>query len=227
MWYLLKTEFDYNKTAFLGALAFIIPICVLELLLEDLPHFYIIFPMLWSGMFWNMVRNKEVREFSLVRLPLSRRQLGAARLLMIILPALIILGCYASIHFMFRFRGSANYPVSTINLVAYFGLTLFVFSSYFIIRDLTLVFVRTNRFFRLTKDQLKIILFFVLLSLNVLFAFTFTLNSHSQSFDSVFNFFFRDSPFSDINNVLRFSAISLALAALTIVSYNSRKEYLE
>jgi hypothetical protein len=115
MWRLLKTEFDYNKSAFWGALAFVIPICVLESLLEDLPHFYIIFPLLWSGMFWNMVRNKEVREFSLVRLPLSRCQMGVARMLMIILPALIIVASYELIHFIFRFRGSANYPVSTIN----------------------------------------------------------------------------------------------------------------
>jgi len=227
MWRLLKTEFDYNKSAFGGALAGVIPICILEWLLEDLPSFYVIFPMLWYGMFWVMIRNKEVREYCLVSLPLSRFKLGLARILMIILPSLVILVFYELIHFIFNFRGSVNYPVSNINLVVYFGMTLFVFSSYFIIRDVTLFFLRTNKFFRLTKNQMKTILVFVLLLLNLLFAFTFTINSRSQSFDRVFKFFFLDNPFSDVNNVIRFSAITLALAILSIASYCRRKAYLE
>jgi len=225
MWRLLKTEFDYNKSAFWGALAGVIPICVLESLLEDLPSFYVIFPMLWYGMFWIMIRNKEVREFYLVHLPLSRCKLGLARILIIILSSLLVLTFYELIHFIFNFRGSVNYPVSRINLVIYFAIVLFVFSVYLIIRDSTLFFLRTNRFFRLTKNQAKTILSFALLLLNVLFAFTFI--SRSPLFDKAFRFLFHDNPFSDINNVIRFSVISLALAVLSIVSYCRRKAYLE
>jgi hypothetical protein len=225
MWRLLKTEFDYNKSAFGGALAGVIPICVLEWLLEDLPSFYIIFPMLWYGMFWIMIRNKEVREYCLVSLPLSRCKLGLARILMIILPSLVILVFYELIHFIFNFRGSVNYPVSRINLVIYFAIVLFVFSVYLIIRDSMLFFLRTNKFFRLTKNQAKTILSFALLLLNVLGAFA--LVARPALIDKVLKFFIHDNPFAEVNNVIRFSAISLTLAVLSIASYNRRKAYLE
>ena len=225
MWRLLKTEFDYNKSAFWGALAGVIPICVLEWLLEDLPSFYVIFPMLWYGMFWIMIRNKEVREYYLVSLPLSRCKLGLARILIIILSSLLVLTFYELIHFIFNFRGSVNYPVSRINLVVYFATVLFVFSVYLIIRDSTLFFLRTNKFFRLTKNQAKTILSFALLLLNVLFVFTFI--SRSAWFDKVFKIIIHDNPFAEVNNVIRFSAISLALAILSIASYCRRKAYLE
>ncbi len=225
MWQLLKTEFSYNRTVFLAVLAFVIPICVLEAMLEDLPSFYVIFPMLWSGMFWNTLRNKEIREFSLVRLPLSRCQLGVARMLKIILPALVTVAGYELIHFLFGFRGSANYPVSNKNLVVYFVIVMFIFSAYFIIRDITLFFLRSNRFFKLTKERSKTILILVTIVLNLLGIIAFI--ARPAIIGKIFEFFIHKHPFADVNNVIKFSAISLMLAALTIVSYNKRKEYLE
>jgi hypothetical protein len=225
MWQLLKTEFSYNQTAFLGALVFVISISILEAMLEDLPSFYIIFPMLWFGMFWIMIRNKEVREYYLVHLPLSRCQLGVARMLMIVLPALIIVACYELIHFIFRFRGSANYPISAKNLIVYFVILMFIFSIYLIIRDLTLFFLRSNRFFKLTKEHSKILLIFVTVALNVLGVFAFI--ARPTIIGKIFEFFIHDNPFADVNNVIRFSAICFALAVLSITSYCRRKAYHE
>jgi hypothetical protein len=225
MWQLLKSEFSYNRIAFLGVLAFVIPICMLESFLEDLPSFYIIFPMLWFGMFWIMIRNKEVRECYLVHVPLSRCKLGLARMLMIVLPALIIVACYESIHFIFRFRGSANYPVSNKNLVVYFAIVIFIFSAYFIIRDLTLFFLRSNRFFKLTKERSKILLILVTFALNLLGVFAFI--ARPVIIGKIFEFFIHSNPFADVNNVIKFSAICLTLAILSVASYNRRKAYLE
>ena len=225
MLHIFKAEFDYNKFAFLGALSFVIPICILEAMLDDLPNFYIIVPMFWIGLYWIMIRNKEIREYYIVHLPLSRCKLALARIGMIILYSLIILGFYKLIHFIFQYRGSANYPVSMKNLVVYFVIVLFIFSTYFIIRDLTLLFLRNNRFFKLTKEQSKTILLFSMILLNILGVFA--LIMRPTLIGKIFEYFIHDNPFADVNNVIRFSAISLALAVLSIASYNRRNAYLE
>ena len=168
MFLIFKAEFDYNKFAFLGALSFVIPICILEAMLEDLPKFYITVPMFWIGLFWIMIRNKETREFYFVHLPISRCKLALARIGMIVLFSLIIMTFYELIHFIFQFRGPANYPVGTRNLVVYFTIVLFIFSIYFIVRDFILFFLRSNRFFKLTKEQSKTILLFLMLLVNIL-----------------------------------------------------------
>ena len=43
----------------------------------------------------------------------------------------------------------------------------------------------------------------------------------------IFEFLIHDNPFSDVNNVIRFSAVSVVLAVLSIASYTRRKAYLE
>jgi hypothetical protein len=225
MFKIFKAEFDYNKFAFLGALSFVIPICILEAMLDDLPNFYIIVPMFWIGLYWIMIRNKETREFYFVHLPLSRCKLALVRIGMIILYSFIIIGFYELIHFIFQFRGSANYPVSIRNLVTYFAIVLFIFSTYFIVRDLILFFLRSNRFFKLKKEQSKTILLFAMLLVNILGVFALVVQP--TLIGKIFEFFIHDNPFADVNNVIRFSAISLALAFLSIVSYNRRKAYLE
>jgi hypothetical protein len=225
MFHIFKSEFNYNKFAFLGALSFVIPICILEAMLEDLPKFYIIVPMFWIGLFWIMIRNKETREFYFVHLPISRCKLAVTRIGMIVLYSLIIMTFYVLIRFIFRIRGTANYPVSAQNLVVYFAIVIFVFSVYFIIRDLTLFFLRSNQFFKLTKEQSKTILLFAMLLVNILGVFA--LIAQPTLIGKIFEFFIHDNPFADVNNVIRFSALSLALAALSIASYTRRKAYLE
>jgi hypothetical protein len=225
MFKIFKAEFDYNKFAFLGALSFVIPICILEAMLDDLPNFYIIVPMFWIGLYWIMIRNKETREFYFVHLPLSRCKLALVRIGMIILYSFIIIGFYELIHFIFQFRGSANYPVSIRNLVTYFAIVLFIFSTYFIVRDLILFFLRSNRFFKLKKEQSKTILLFAMLLVNILGVFALIIRP--ILIGKIFEIFIHDNPFADVNNVVRFSAISLALAVLSIASYTRRKAYLE
>ncbi len=225
MFHIFKAEFDYNKFVLFGTLAFVIPICILEAMLEDLPHFYIIIPIFWIAFFWIMIRNKEIREYYLVHLPLSRCKLALARIGMIILYSLIIMVFYGLIHFIFQFRGSANYPVSTKNLVVYFMIVIFIFSTYFIFRDITLFFLRTNRFFKLKKEQSTTILLFTMLLLNILGVFAFIMRP--PLIGKIFKFFIHDNLFADMNNVIKFSAISLALAVLSIASYSRRKAYLE
>jgi hypothetical protein len=225
MFYIFKVEFNYNKLALFGAISFVIPICILEAMLEDLPNFYIIVPMFWIGLYWIMIRNKEIREYYFVHLPLSRCKLALARVGVIISSSFITLGFYELIHFIFRFRGSANYPVSIKNLTVYFTIVLFIFSTYFIVRDFTLFFLRSNRFFKLTKEQSKTILLFAMLLVNILGVFA--LFVRPVLIGKIFEFFIHDNPFADVNNVIRFSAISLALAVLSIASYSKRKAYLE
>jgi len=225
MFKIFKAEFDYNKFAFLGALSFVIPICILEAMLDDLPNFYIIVPMFWIGLYWIIIRNKEIREYYFVHLPLSRCKLALARVGVIILSSIITLAFYELIHFIFRFRGSANYPVSIKNLTVYVTIVLFIFSTYFIVRDFTLFFLRSNRFFKLTKEQSKTILLFAMLLVNILGVFALVVQPTLVG--KIFEFFIHDNPFADVNNVIRFSAISLTLAALSIASYSRRKAYLE
>ena len=225
MFLIFKAEFDYNKFAFLGALSFVIPICILEGMLDDLPKFYIIIPMFWIGLFWIMTRNKETREFYFVHLPISRCKLALTRIGMIVLYSVIILAFYELIHFIFQFRGSANYPVGIRNLVVYFTIVLFIFSFYFIVRDFALVFLRNNRFFKLTKEQSKTILLFAMLLINILGVFALIIQP--VLIGKIFEFFIHDNPFADMNNVIKFSVISLALGVLSIASYSRRKAYLE
>jgi len=225
MFKIFKAEFDYNKFAFLGALSFVIPICILEAMLDDLPNFYIIVPMFWIGLYWIIIRNKEAREYYFVHLTISRCKLALARVAVIILSSFMTIGFYKLIHFIFQFRGPANYPVTIKNLTVYFTIVLFIFSVYFIIRDFTLLFLRSNRFFKLTKEQSKTILLFAMLLVNILGVFA--LIAQPSLIGKIFEFFIHDNPFADVNNVIRFSAVSVALAALSIASYSRRKAYLE
>lgn len=225
MFRIFKAEYSYNKFAFWGVLAFVIPICILEAMLADLPHFYIVIAMFWIGLYWTMTRNKEAREYHFIRLPLSRWKLGIARILILIGFVLAILAFYQLIHFIFQYRGSANYPISVKYLLFYLALVLFIFSLYFIVRDLALFFLRSNRFLRLSKEQSKTILLFTALVLNILGVFAFIMRP--TFIGKIFEFFIHDNPFADLSTVIKFAATSLALAALSIVTYNGKKTYLE
>lgn len=225
MFHIFKAEFDYNRYAFMGVLLIVIPICILEAMLEDLPRFYVTIPMFWIGLYWLMIRNKEIREYYFVQLPHSRCKLALARIGMIVLPSLVIMGFYELIHFIFQYRGPANYPVSIKNLVTFLAIILFIFSVYFIMRDFILFFLRSNRFFKLRKEQSKTILLFAMLAVNILGVFA--LIMRPALIGKVFEYFIHDNPFADVNNVIIFSAITLALAVLSVASYSRRKAYLE
>jgi hypothetical protein len=95
-----------------------------------------LFPLTVATIFQPLImRSIEKRERQQILLPLSIRQIAAARLLLVVVPALFYYGLYMILHLIF-IHFSPLWSHDIFDLLMFFGLILFGFSLYLILHDL-------------------------------------------------------------------------------------------
>lgn len=227
---ILKAEISYNRRIIIGFFSFL-PVSWLvslihleglfapvESLAPSYLMFWLMFIMLQS---WNSNRNKEIREFGQATLPLSRRKVAQARLMVVVLLALSMDGIYFVV--LKLIRPARVIDFSTVMLP--FTFILAMFSVYFMLRDRLLYFLRNNRISKITRERSFMIL--MLLNLIAVVAGFVAFMTRPKAIGTIIEFAIIHNPFSGEFSLERSFIVSVILAGLTIVTFNYRKSYLE
>ena len=131
MWEIIRAELRYCRFGYFIFFATIPLLVMLNVMSQDGERVYVIwFVMAMALNFWNAKRIKEKRDFQLAQLPVSRKDAGWARALMVVLLPAAYLALYALV------RGALARPgLSFSHLASMFALTVLVFALIFIFRD--------------------------------------------------------------------------------------------
>ena len=227
---ILKAEISYNRGVIIVFFSFLPVIWLLSLVhleslfapLESLAPSYLMFWVMFIMLQgWNSNRNKEIREFRQATLPLSRRKIAVARLMVVVLLSLSMITAYFSILKLIK-------PAQVIDfhtVISPFAFILAMFSIYFILRDRLLYFLRNNRIAKITREKSFMIL--MLSNLIAVVAGFVAFITRPKAIGTIVEFAIIHNPFSGEFSLERFFIVSVILAGLTIVTFNYRKSYLE
>ena len=102
---------------------------------------------------------------------------------------------------------------------------LFLFCSYFILRDLLIVRIRNNRFLSINKGGMILMIMIIVLILNVLGIYLF-LTESLHAFD-IIEKVMAVNPFAGPNGLLRLAITVGVLAVMCVFTFSKRKSYLE
>ncbi len=224
MWRILKAELDYHKRLFAGFVGFVILLgfYAANSFIEDLSPNYILFLMMFLLLQnWNTLRNKERRDFQIVQLPVSIGLIALARIVMIFIVFVMLVGPFTLMQFLLT--RSVDYIHSLIGL----GIILMGFSIYYIMRDQILLFLRKMG---ITQSKMRWGLAVSFLALNFLGIFFFIKTSKTGSppvsLDALVQFirFIKGARPQDL---VKFFVPAITFACLTVISFSKRRSYFE
>jgi hypothetical protein len=137
MWQIVKAEFEYMFKMILLVAGFIIPGALLYMRVSPTAGISaMLLPLTAATIFQPLImRSIEKRERQQVLLPLPIRRIAAARLLLVVVPTLLYYGLYMILHLSFK-HFSPLWFHDIFDVLMFFGLILFGFSLYLILRDL-------------------------------------------------------------------------------------------
>ena len=158
---LIKSEISYLKLLVIIMFALIPLVVFLQTALEDVGNFILLAVLFLLLQNWNSFRNKERREYQNILLPLSARKLAISRMVIVIIFCLTVVLFYRMIQLFFPAELFA-YNITNPVLI---GIIVLLFSIYFILRDLFLVFFRR---IGLTAPRMVMLIAFIGISLNIL-----------------------------------------------------------
>ncbi len=220
---ILKAEIGYNKKLILGSFAFVLVLCLFEILIAGARTGYVLIASYLLTVLWNVFRNKERREYQLMHLPLSAREIAAARILMIVL-ACVSLGLF---YFLTYSVFHLKTPDAPIKLVAYLGIMLTGFSLYFFVRDFWSASWGNMKF---TAKDFKAIMILVFIGINFLLIIAIIQTRSTGRIHPFIRFLDKMNMLADptgrIYQILIFAALSLVLASFTVLTYSRRNSYL-
>lgn len=230
MRYILGAEFGYNKVLFLILLSFVPALAYITIHppMEDFPMGIMMFWLMFmSAQFWIIFRNKENRDYQQVRLPVSTGGIAMVRLGMVALLCVSMIALCCATQVIVKPAG----PVVFKGMLVAFGIILLLFSTYFILRDLILFFLRNNRVFKLTKEHTKTVLIFVALLLNLLGVYYFLVglrgSEPSSGLIRIIRFFIYNPLFTTELGIAKFVIGCLIFSGFSVVTFLRRKSYLE
>lgn len=222
MWEIIRAELRYTRFGYFVFFATIPLLVLFNVMSADGERAYVIwFVMVMALNFWNAKRIKEKRDFQLAQLPVSRKDVGWARALMVILLPGAYLALYALV------RGAFARTGFNLNHLAFmFGLTVLIFSLTLIFRDR---FVGTRSLMR-GKVMLIVIL-------GVLFgAGVYTMIMTEDAADAggeppavlrAFNALIQNHPFGHPLSLPIFLAVSLLLVYVSVLTFQRRRTNIE
>ena len=220
---ILKAEIRYNLKLIIGFFLFLPLTWLLSFnAFQDLSPNYIMFWLMFVMVqSWNSVRNKEARGYQQAVLPLSKIRVALARLGMVIVLSLAMIAIHSVV--IHQIQQSLAMSFSTIILPL--AILLFMFSLYYLLRDRLLYFLRHNRIFKITKERTMNILMLTVF-LGMIFGMV-AFMARLTTIAPIIDFVIAHNPFSGEFGFEKFLILSLALAGLTLVTFNYRKSYLE
>ena len=230
MWHIIRTEFRYNKILFLSVLSFVPIVAYLAVYppMEDLPHgifLFILFQIPIQN--WIIFKNRENRDRQQAQLPLSRATISGARIGLLVSYGVFVIAVYSLLRFVLK----PNWPVGLFGALVAFGIILIIFSTYFILRDLLLFFMRNNRLFQFTKERTKMTLIFIVLGLNLLGIYYFLVALDGPTETSALVRMIRFIKYDPLLNtgagIIKYMSGCLLFSLLSILTYSRRSVFLE
>jgi hypothetical protein len=171
-----------------------------------------------------MFRNKESRDVQQAKLPLPIRHVAAARILMVAGIGLSLIAVYKLIYLIVA-PGPWHHHG---NPLVFLGLVVIGFSGYFMLRDLLL---GSFRRWGLSMERSRMILILVAVGLNVSGIFFLVklkaMGASRIPLEPIILFLAGQSPVHRGLGLLKFMAVCLGLAILTIFTFGQRKSYLD
>ncbi|HEX9973565.1 MAG TPA: ABC-2 transporter permease [bacterium] len=145
MWKLIKSDLDYQKNSILLFLGIIFFVFIYNASISPGNAEFMIFLMTFMMInAYVTIRVREKRNRLHFRLPLSARELGGSRILIVYVLSVLAIGVLFISHQLFQRHASFPYQRITIMI----ALSIFLFSLYFIFSDLfTSLFKKYGRFF--------------------------------------------------------------------------------
>jgi len=235
MWRVLKNEIQYQKIGFLVYSSFLLLIVLLEIERAKMlfgEHRFLsastlVFLKFWVCFMimqrWTINVNQEKREHIFRILPVPLYQMALLRLVMMVVIGILMAGItyltYALFNSfeLFRIR-SVIISVSAL---------LFMYSAYFIFRDLLLAFFRRIGW---TRQRLMPIIFLLLFGLNLLGLILMIQAKQQKGFllplGRMIDFVIQHNPFVGEYGLERFVGLTLIFVALSVVTF-CRKQSVE
>lgn len=224
MWKIFKSEISYLKTYFILGVILVPVFFFLQTGFEDLgnlPILAIIFLLIQN---WLGRRTKEKREYKTYLLPVSSYAIAFSRVIMIIASAVVFILIYQLILVFLNYE-PFRYNIS---LTLTLGIMLFIYSIYFILRDLLLYYFRR---IGLTANRMILILSMMGIILNMLGIYVFIITKSEGKAPEVIGViiegFKKYNPFFIENGSEFFLLFSFFLAGLSLISYQRRAAYLD
>lgn len=137
MWQIVKAEFEYMAKMIFLVAGFIIPGALIYIRISPTAGIStMLLPLTVATIFQPLImRSIEKRERQQVLLPLPIRRIATARLLLVVLPTVFYYGLYLILYLVFKFFSPLWFH-DIFDLMMFFGLILFGFSLYLILRDM-------------------------------------------------------------------------------------------
>lgn len=222
MWKLIKSDLDYQKNSILLFLGIIFFVFIYNTSISPGNAEFLIFLM--TFMLINSVvtiRAREKRNRLHFRLPLSARELGGSRILTVYVLGILAIGVLFISHQFFQRHVSFPYP----RITTMVGLSLFLFSLYFIFNDIfTSLFKKYGRFFVMLA--VLVLALFMVLGI-VVMKQTNATGSPPGLMISIVNFVKNNNLFASGSGWIRFLILNLILSIVTLLTFNRCKSYVE
>jgi hypothetical protein len=222
MWEIFKEELRYTRFAYFIFAVMVVFFVLLEAMSEDGERLYVLwFVIVMALNFWNAKRIREKRDYQLVQIPASSRDIGGARALMTVIMPAAYLVLYALLAGTIGRLGS-----QLVHLVFIYGLIVLIFALIFMFRDR---FVGTR-----SLQQGKIVL---IIAIAIIFGGVLALmlaadeaaetGAQAPSVIRAFDGVIRHDPLGNPLYVACFVAVSLVLAYASVITFQRRKTNVE
>jgi len=222
MWQVLKAELNYNKLIFLGFMALVPLIYLIEVNLEDMPRYFTLILLFLMEFYFIFFSYKEKRHISQALLPLSKHEIGFARIFAIFVSSLFILIVYAAIGIYLEWDRSISYVMNYNSIMIFVGIIILIFSVFFIFMDTLVYRLKNNRYISLNNEQVRNLLIFFALVINMLGVYVNI--ARPKTFLKIVVFLFTlEINFKDVIILL---LISLSTMIISTRTYAKRKSYI-
>ena len=220
MWKLIKSDLEYQKNSILLFLGIIFFVFIYNTSISPGNAEFMIFLMTFMMMnSFVTYRAREKRNRLHFRLPLSAREMGGARILIIYILSLLVIGLLFISHLFFQ----RNVPFPYQRITTMVGLSLFLFTLYFIFNDIfTAIFKKYGRFVMMIG--VLVLALFMVLGI-VVMKQTNTTGSAPGFMASIIEFIKNINPFTGSSGWFRFLRVVFVLSLITIITFSRRKSY--
>lgn len=223
MWRILKAEFEYGRLNFIAFLCLVSVVLAVGVYRPSFAPLLIGWAILFIGVNnWNAFRIKEKRDFRLVQLPVSARDVALARLLVIVISCGAFAALYVLSHAIAGTAGAINVRM----LLMVVAIVISIFSLALMFRDR---FLGTR-----ALGQGKAVIVVLLSAAVVANVYGLILARRARATGEVmpdlvrvFEFVRTHNPSASNPRIVVFLAVTFALAYLTIVTFKRRRTHLE
>lgn len=223
MWRIIRAELSYNRLLILGFAALVPLLFVSENLIEDLPQMFILVLVNLLAIYVFLFQSRDRRQVRHALLPLANRHKAAARSGLLIVITLFLYSLYLTVKAFVYWQqgGPAELNLRTSYLQVLF--LLLFYHIFFLFRDIIVYPLQHNRYWSMTKDQMKTGLLILALLLNMLGVYVHITRPAwlMAFFDILFGHVY------SVAEILALSLVTMVLVVLSIGSYCARRSYLE